>query len=195
MSPFIVLFISLIIQSACLTLKIEPRSEECFSEEVTKGAQLTLQYRVTAGGFLDVDVAITSPDKTLLKVWPVSTEGKHQWNAELDGKYRVCFANTMARFTAKWISFYYSQGMNPNLAKIEHIDPIERTIMELSDGLSELQDEQKYLRSGDGVHRETIDSINVRMLYWSIFEVFVLLTMGLFQIYYLKRFLEVKASV
>ena len=40
-----------------------------------------------------------------------------------------------------------------------------------------------------------IETTNVRMLYWSMFEVFVLITMGFFQIYYLKRFLEVKSSV
>jgi hypothetical protein len=178
-----------------LTLKIEPRTEECFVEEASKGSAATLQFQVTAGGLLDIDVSIYNTDGSLLKSWSVATEGKHTWTPETDGKYKFCFGNQMARWTPKWVSFYLSQGVNPNLAKIEHIDPIERTIMELSDGLTELQEEQKYLRSVERVHRETIETTNVRMLYWSMFEVFVLITMGFFQIYYLKRFLEVKSSV
>uniref|UniRef100_A0A7S1IR13 GOLD domain-containing protein n=1 Tax=Eutreptiella gymnastica TaxID=73025 RepID=A0A7S1IR13_9EUGL len=189
------LVLSLVLSCTSLTLKIEAQSEECFSEEAAKGTSLTLQFQVTAGGLLDLDVHIKNPDKSAIKSWTTATEGKHTWQAEVDAKYDFCFSNRMARWTPKWVSFYITQGANPNLAKIEHIDPIERTIMELSEGLTELQEEQKYLRSVERVHRETIETTNVRMLYWSLFEVFVLLTMGFFQIYYLKRFLEVKSSV
>eukprot|EP01004_Peranema_trichophorum_P009224 NODE_7970_length_723_cov_66.388333_g7354_i0.p1 GENE.NODE_7970_length_723_cov_66.388333_g7354_i0~~NODE_7970_length_723_cov_66.388333_g7354_i0.p1 ORF type:complete len:194 (+),score=21.55 NODE_7970_length_723_cov_66.388333_g7354_i0:54-635(+) len=178
-----------------LTVKLEPRTEECFSEEATKGSSLTLQFQVTSGGLLDVDCTLYNHDDTVLKSWHIATEGKHTFTVPQDGKYRFCFSNIMARWTAKWVSFYVTQGNNANLAKIEHIDPIERTIIELSEGLSELEEEQKYLRGVERVHRETIDATNERMLYWSIFEILVLLTMGFFQIYYLKRFLEVKSSV
>lgn len=190
-----VLLLSSILTGFALTIKIESRSEECFFEEVTKGTSLTLQFQVTAGGLLDIDCTVTSPRHEVVMKWSVTSEGKHAWVADQDGKYRVCFGNQMARWTPKWVSFYISTGASTNLAKIEHIDPIEKTIMELSEGLTELQEEQKYLRSVERVHRETIESTNVRMLYWSLFEVFVLITMGMFQIYYLKRFLEVKSSV
>eukprot|EP00667_Euglena_gracilis_P021413 EG_transcript_23447 len=184
-----------LISTSSLTIKIESRSEECFTEEATKGTSLTLQFQVMAGGLLDIDTVITGPSGEVLKKWGAATEGKHNWTAEHDSKYKICFSNMMARWTPKWVSFFVSSATNTNLAKIEHIDPIEKTIMELSESLTALQEEQKYLRSVERVHRETIESTNVRMLYWSLFEVFVLVTMGMFQIYYLKRFLEVKSSV
>ena len=61
---------------------------------------------------------IYNTDGSLLKSWSVATEGKHTWTPETDGKYKFCFGNQMARWTPKWVSFYLSQGVNPNLAKI-----------------------------------------------------------------------------
>jgi len=178
-----------------LTVKVESKTEECFIEEATKGQTLTLQFQVMAGGLLDIDTTLHGPNDEILKHWTAATEGKHTWTAEHDAKYKFCFSNMMARWTPKWLSFFISSGATAHLAKIEHLDPIEKVIMDLSEGLSKLQEEQKYLRTVERVHRETIESTNTRMLYWSLFEVLVLIAMGMFQIYYLKRFLEVRSSV
>eukprot|EP00993_Chasmostoma_nieuportense_P003898 NODE_4593_length_765_cov_36.423197_g4434_i0.p1 GENE.NODE_4593_length_765_cov_36.423197_g4434_i0~~NODE_4593_length_765_cov_36.423197_g4434_i0.p1 ORF type:complete len:195 (+),score=60.56 NODE_4593_length_765_cov_36.423197_g4434_i0:38-622(+) len=191
----LLLWILLVGDASSMTIKIEPKTKECYMEDLVKGTEYTLQFQVTAGGLYDIDVHLYSPDHTLLKSWGVATEGKHTWVTEREGKYLFCLSNEMAKWTPKWVSFSLSQTNNPDLAKLEHIDPIERTIMELSEGLNDLQEEQHYLRSVERIHRQTIDATNVRMLYWSMFEVLVLLSMGLFQIYYLKRFLEVKSSV
>lgn len=38
---------------------------------------------------------------------------------------------------------------------VEHLDPIERSILRLSEGLTQIQNEQKYLRMRERVHRDS----------------------------------------
>ena len=41
---------------------------------------------------------------------------------------------------------------------IEHLDPIEKTVLDLNQDLNELQEEQKYLRSVERLHRESTEN-------------------------------------
>lgn len=42
------------------------------------------------------------------------------------------------------------------------------------------------------VHRNTAESTNSRVKWWSIFQLAVLLAEGIFQVWWLKRFFEVR---
>eukprot|EP01060_Flectonema_neradi_P022907 TRINITY_DN31127_c0_g1_i1.p1 TRINITY_DN31127_c0_g1~~TRINITY_DN31127_c0_g1_i1.p1 ORF type:complete len:198 (+),score=21.32 TRINITY_DN31127_c0_g1_i1:43-636(+) len=188
--------LSAVALSVGITVKVEPRSEECIQEEIKDhGVPITMIFQVTAGGELDIDCTITDQRGNIIQSYKGQQDGRHHWTSVGSGSYKICFGNHMARWTPKWVSFYISVGNSPNTARLEHLDPIEQTIIQLSQGLTELQDEQKLLRAVERLHRDTIDTTNTRILYWSIFEAIVLVTMGLFQIYYLKRFLEVKSSI
>eukprot|EP01065_Artemidia_motanka_P025055 TRINITY_DN29955_c0_g1_i1.p2 TRINITY_DN29955_c0_g1~~TRINITY_DN29955_c0_g1_i1.p2 ORF type:complete len:199 (+),score=82.67 TRINITY_DN29955_c0_g1_i1:63-659(+) len=180
--------------AAAMTLKIGGRTEECMDLVAEQEQPLNFFFRVTAGGELDVDVKITGPGGQELRRWEKQTEGRHNWHAAAAGTYTVCLSNMMARWTPKWVNFNFVAGHSPHTARLEHLDPIEKTIIQLTEGLAELQEEQKELRAVERVHRDTIESTNERILWWSVFEAVALCAVGLCQMYYLKRFLEVKAS-
>ena len=166
-----------------ITVKVEPRSEECLIEEISDhGVPITMIFQVTAGGHLDIDCMISDQRGNVIQSYKGQQDGRHHWTSVGSGEYKICFSNEMARYTPKWVSFYISVGNSPNTARLEHLDPIEQTIIQLSQGLTELQDEQKLLRAVERLHRDTIDTTNTRILYWSIFEAIVLVTMGLFQV-------------
>eukprot|EP00756_Hemistasia_phaeocysticola_P041706 Hpha_TRINITY_DN16930_c1_g5::TRINITY_DN16930_c1_g5_i1::g.53602::m.53602/K20347/TMED2, EMP24; p24 family protein beta-1 len=181
--------------ASALTLKVAGRGEECVELFAEKEQQVIFSFQVIAGGELDLDAVVKGPSGQELRKWERQSEGRLHWKAEQEGAYTACLSNMMARWTPKWVSFYFSLGHSPNAAKLEHLDPIEKTIIQLTEGLGELQEEQKELRAVERVHRDTIEATNERILRWSAFEAVVLVVVGLFQMYYLKRFLEVKASI
>lgn len=47
----------------------------------------------------------------------------------------------------------------------------------------------------DRIHRAVNENTNTRVVMWSMFEAFVLLAMTVGQVYYLKRFFEVRRVV
>ena len=108
-------------------------------------------------------------------------------------------SNRMSTLTAKTVHFHISVG-DPmeTLAKSKdkkRPDSIERSIVRLEEGLMEIRDEQQYLRTRERIHRDTAESTNDRILYWSVFESGLLLLMSIGQVYYLRRCFEVKRLV
>ncbi len=55
--------------------------------------------------------------------------------------------------------------------------------------------EQEYMAVRDRIHRAINENTNSRVVMWSFFEALVLVAMTLGQVYYLKRFFEVRRVV
>lgn len=70
-------------------------------------------------------------------------------------------------------------------------DPLEAEVKQLSELLNQVKDEQSYIVIRERTHRNTAESTNGRVKWWSIFQLGVLLGEGIFQVWWLKRFFEV----
>jgi len=68
----------------------------------------------------------------------------------------------------------------------EHMAPVEREIRALAQGLQAVQDEQEYIVVREKVHRNTAESTNERILWWSICQFILLFAVCAWQVYYLK---------
>lgn len=60
--------------------------------------------------------------------------------------------------------------------------------------MRQVKDEQLYMTMRERNHRNTAESTNARVKWWSIFHVGVIIGEGIFQVWWLKRFFEVKNS-
>jgi len=68
-------------------------------------------------------------------------------------------------------------------------------IGELSNALTGVKHEQEYMEVRERIHRAINDNTNSRVVMWSFFEAAVLLAMTIGQVYYLKRFFEIRRVV
>jgi hypothetical protein len=64
-------------------------------------------------------------------------------------------------------------------------------VRSLSELVTQVKDEQGYIVVRERIHRNTAESTNSRVKWWSVFQIFVLLGNGIFQVWWLKRFFEV----
>lgn len=69
--------------------------------------------------------------------------------------------------------------------------PVKR----LSDLLDEVKDEQQYIVLRERTHRNTAESTNGRVKWWNLFVIGVVVGESLFQVWWLRRFFEVKRVV
>lgn len=74
-------------------------------------------------------------------------------------------------------------------------DSLDYAIHRLSQLTSDVKAEQSYLVIRERTHRNTAESTNSRVKWWSLFQIVVVVLNSLFQIYYLRRFFEVKSVV
>ena len=118
------------------------------------------------------------------------SSGDHSFDAHQDGKFEYCFSNEHWSASSKEVSFnvhgivYVPEAEAPS-------DPLEAEVKQLSELLNQVKDEQSYIVIRERTHRNTAESTNGRVKWWSIFQIGVLLGEGIFQVWWLKRFFEV----
>lgn len=66
------------------------------------------------------------------------------------------------------------------------VAPVEREIRLLANGLTGVKDEQEYIVVREKVHRNTAESTNTRVKWWSVLQAAVLFAVVGWQVYYLK---------
>ncbi|CAG8705322.1 5785_t:CDS:2, partial [Ambispora leptoticha] len=150
------------------------------------------QYRGTLEFW--VKGLILDPADRAIEQHSRQSTGTYSLAAQLDGRYTYCFSNQFSTVTEKIVSFnvhgvVYVQGDDGSNS---HTDPLEKEIRELADGLAAIRDEQEYIVIRERVHRDTAESTNDRVKWWSLFQFIVLVSVCLWQVFYLKRFFEVK---
>jgi len=181
---------------------VDAHAEECFFDKVKSGTKMGLMFEVAEGGFLDIDVKIVGPDQKTIHQGERESNGKYTFAAHMDGVYTYCFSNQMSTMTPKIVMFNMDIGEAPSEAGSEGEEgeaashnKLEDMIKELSTALSGVKHEQEYMQVRDRIHRSINENTNSRVVMWSFFEALVLVAMTLGQIYYLKRFFEVRRVV
>ncbi|XP_064619411.1 transmembrane emp24 domain-containing protein 2-like [Lineus longissimus] len=202
LQPLILLIVSLLYLGGVESyfISIDAHAEECFFDRVTSGTKMSLMFEVAEGGFLDIDVKIQGPDGKSIYSGDRESNGKYTFAAHMDGVYKYCFSNKMSTMTPKIVMFSMDIGEKPKEDnKMEnaeaHHNKLEEMINELSTALTGVKHEQEYMEVRERIHRAINDNTNSRVVLWSFFEALVLVAMTLGQVYYLKRFFEVRRVV
>jgi len=198
----ILLVLTISITSQAYFIAIDANEEKCFFERVNAGTKMGLMFEVAEGGFLDIDVVITGPDHKEIYKGVRESSGKYTFAAHMDGTYTYCFSNKMSTMTPKMVLF----TIDVTSAQENKVDPnapgqdgegqkLEEMIRELSNALTSVKHEQEYMEVRERVHRGINENTNSRVVIWAVFEAIVLVAMTAGQVFYLKRFFEVRRVV
>ncbi|PSN56727.1 Transmembrane emp24 domain-containing protein [Blattella germanica] len=182
-------------------ITVDAHAEECFFDKVESGTKMGLMFEIAEGGFLDIDVKIVGPDGKIIYQGERETSGKYTFAAHMGGVYTYCFSNQMSTMTPKVVMFNMDIGESPkdqsgdaSQGQDDH-NKLQEMIKELSTTLTGVKHEQDYMQVRDRIHRSINESTNSRVVLWSFFEALVLVAMTMGQVYYLKRFFEVRRVV
>ncbi|MBA0713959.1 hypothetical protein Golax_012957 [Gossypium laxum] len=103
-----------------------------------------------------IDFTVTSPLGNTVHELKGTSGDKFEVKAPRSGMYKFCFHNPHS--APETVSFHIHIGHIPtehDLAKDEHLDPINVKIAELREALESVTAEQKYLKARDTRHRHS----------------------------------------
>eukprot|EP00672_Neobodo_designis_P018139 CAMPEP_0174854436 /NCGR_PEP_ID=MMETSP1114-20130205/31146_1 /TAXON_ID=312471 /ORGANISM="Neobodo designis, Strain CCAP 1951/1" /LENGTH=205 /DNA_ID=CAMNT_0016089129 /DNA_START=30 /DNA_END=647 /DNA_ORIENTATION=+ len=179
-----------------LSVRVLAHKDECFYEDVNSaGTKVFLHFAVTNGGALDIDAAVYGPDNQLIWTADKEMEGRILFKAKIPGPHRFCFSNRMSTVSVKTVTFSVHVGDSAEAEEKLDKDPLQRSISHLKEGLTEIKNEQTFLRVRDRDHRTTAETINTRVMVWSIVEILIIVGLTAAELMYLVGRFEKRRNV
>jgi hypothetical protein len=81
-----------------------------------------------------------------------------------------------------------------NLAKQEHITPLQDSVSKISGALARIENEQSYYRKREHRHRNTAEETCERVQWWSIYETSAIILISVAQVLVLRRWFDSKRT-
>lgn len=198
-SPQPAVYLLLYLLASCVSrlsaLSVTVNDRECIYEYVLYDGDLV------SGNFVVVDhdifwssdhpgmnFEVSSPGGNVVYSLKGTSGDKFQFTAPKSGMYQFCFHNPHS--TPESVSFYIHVGHIPSehdLAKDEHLDPINVKIAELREALENVTAEQRYLKARDARHRNTNESTKRRVIFYTLAEYALLACVSALQVLYIRR--------
>ncbi|CAH0490265.1 unnamed protein product [Peronospora farinosa] len=200
----LLLFILSVVSLNAVQFDIRRHDEKCLSDEVAQGSLVVVHYDVIGGqrGQSGVWLTITDPLHSLLKQdnnIDTSSDDTHKFSftANAGGNYAVCFSNNNDKPVRVMLDFKHGVEAKDytEVAKREHLMPVEKELRKMEDTVDEIHREMLYMREREAMMRNTNESTNARVLWFSFFSIVVLLGMGIWQVLYLKKFFKSKKLI
>jgi hypothetical protein len=193
------------LQAAARAFRCELKTgmTKCFSEEIAKDALAVGKYTIPAGGdVVDAGISIKVSGPTPLSVGASKTHfkkkraqvGKFAFTAEETGSHHACFSNH-GQVTTR-IAFDLKVGVAAKdyseVAKKEHLEPLQVELKRLEDSAREIHEEQLFMRQREEEMRDTNESTNNRLKWFSTSTIIILSVLGGWQIVYLRSYFQAK---
>ncbi|KAG6024446.1 hypothetical protein E4U41_001785 [Claviceps citrina] len=181
------------------TIVLAAHGIECFHENLHRDDKMVVTFQTGdkefhGAGNLEVDFWIMDPSNAYLVDERGVTSGDHSFTAQGDGKYTYCFGNQHWVSNTKEVSFNVHGVVFVPESELPS-DPVEAEVRKLSSVVAEVKDEQQYIVMRERTHRNTAESTNARVKWWNLFVIGVVLGESVFQVWWLRRFFEVKRVV
>jgi len=150
-----------------------------------------------------IKVTVTDPDGQITMQREMNPSGRFAFTSQIGGEYRICFQPNAGRWfgTKQKIRLYLDIQTGESatdwdeVASSEHLSVLEVNVRRLNDKIRDIRAEQNYQRNREIVFRNTSESTNARVMWWSIIQTLILVGTGLWQITHLKNFFKTKKLV
>lgn len=179
---------------------LPPHGRRCFTEKLGSGDELSITFQFgdrdpESSHQLTGDFQMFgNGHNNLLKSLRDVSHGEVVFTAPNAGQFEYCFSNENSNIKTKDVTF--------NMHGVVYVDiddpnanTLDSAVRKLAKLTNEVKDEQSYIVIRERTHRNTAESTNDRVKWWSVFQLGVVVANSLFQIYYLKRFFEVTSFV
>merc|ERR1712226_1609693 len=196
-----------------LYFHIGETERKCFIEEIPDETMVVGNYKVemfdkmqnkyvpTVSG-LGMHVEVRDPDDKVIMSRTYAAEGRFTFTSHTAGEHIICLhSNSSAWFGGGQLRVHLDiqVGEHANdyqqIAAKDKLTELQLRVRQLLDQVEQITKEQNYQRYREERFRQTSESTNQRVLWWSLGQTAILMIMGAWQMRHLKSFFEAKKLV
>jgi len=204
---------SLAVSIKGLYFHIGETERKCFIEEIPDSTMVTGNYKLQlydprTGGFmqsspgLGMHVEVHDPNDQVVMSRMYSSEGRFTFTSHSPGEHVIClYSNSTKWFSGSQLRVHFDILVGEHavdyagVAQQEKLTELQLRVRQLLDQVEQVTKEQNYQRYREERFRQTSESTNQRVLWWSVGQLAILLAMGAWQMRHLKSFFEAKKLV
>ncbi|XP_074642367.1 transmembrane emp24 domain-containing protein 4-like isoform X2 [Tubulanus polymorphus] len=207
----IVLSLILVSSVSGLYFHIGETEKKCFIEEIPEETMVVGNYKLELYdpdistyvlSYFGMHVDVIDPEGKSIISRTYAAEGRFTFTSHSSGEHQVCLhSNSTAWFGGGQLRVHLDVqvGEHANdyqqIAAKDKLTELQLRVRQLLDQVDQITKEQNYQRYREERFRQTSESTNQRVLWWSIAQTVILLITGLWQMRHLKGFFEAKKLV
>uniref|UniRef100_A0A0G4GDD4 GOLD domain-containing protein n=1 Tax=Chromera velia CCMP2878 TaxID=1169474 RepID=A0A0G4GDD4_9ALVE len=175
-------------------------SEKCFIENIPANQVMTVAYDNPENPGVPCTIIFrdTKGRQAFGKeVTNMVPKGKVAYMAKEAGEHKVCINCASSKwFSTSLLKWTFSielgdSDINPEeVAKKEHISTVEVQLKRLIERLDSISAENEYERLQEEKFRDTSETINARVMWFSTLQLLLIASCTLFQIFHLTRYFQ-----
>jgi len=199
-SAFLVM--ALVGRACSLMFHLEPNSRKCLKEEITKGVLVSGEYDIQKQHGQTVDLVVVDNNGHHFYNKENAEAGKFAFTTDGYNVYELCVISRVppnVRGLKHEVSLSVKHGSEAKsydeLAKANKLAPLEVELKRLEDLSLNIVQDFAYMRTREEEMRDTNESTNSRVLYFSIFSMLCLLGLATWQVLYLRKFFKSKKLI
>ncbi|XP_024071141.2 transmembrane emp24 domain-containing protein 9 [Terrapene carolina triunguis] len=187
----------------------------CFIEEIPDETMVIGNYRtqlydkqredyMPATPGLGMFVEVKDPDDKVILSRQYGSEGRFTFTSHTPGEHQICLHSNSTKFSLfaggmLRVHLDIQVGEHANdyaeIAAKDKLSELQLRVRQLIEQVEQIQKEQNYQRWREERFRQTSESTNQRVLWWSIVQTLILVAIGVWQMRHLKSFFEAKKLV
>ncbi|NP_001154129.1 transmembrane emp24 domain-containing protein 10 precursor [Oncorhynchus mykiss] len=186
-----------------ITFHLPVNLRKCLREEIHKDVLVTGEYEVSEQSNAKNNLKITDSSGHILYSKEDASKGKFAFTTEDYDMFEVCFESKSplgtGRVTDQLVNLDMKHGVEAKnyeeIAKVEKLKPLEVELRRLEDLSESIVNDFAYMKKREEEMRDTNESTNIRVLYFSIFSMCCLIGLATWQVFYLRRFFKAKKLI
>lgn len=189
----------------CISWYLEPNTHKCLKEDVQANVLVTGEYDVSEAMGQKVDYVIKDTKGHILSQKediPHAKLLKFSFITETADTFEVCFISHVPshqRGMKQEITLVTKRGIETKnyegIAEAAKLKPVEVELKRLEDLSEVIVQDFARMRKNEEEMRDTNETTNARVLYFSIFSICCLLGLSTLQVFYLRRFFRAKKLI
>ncbi|XP_039207632.1 transmembrane emp24 domain-containing protein 10 [Crotalus tigris] len=190
-----------------ISFQLPGKARKCLREEIHRDKLVTGEYEVApplgSSSGPSANLKITDTAGHILYVKEDATKGKFAFTTEDYDVFEACFESKLpvgtGRMPDQLVTLNMKHGVEAKnyeeIAKVEKLKPLELELRRLEDLSESVVNDFAYMKKREEEMRDTNESTNIRVLYFSIFSMFCLIGLATWQVFYLRHFFKAKKLI